>query len=177
MAIILFALVQSRNEACKPVAWIYFEIRFTLTLFWKNFKNSTKSLKVALKMKKKTKVLLMLFYRLFDCPEVNFGPLSTFTPWKEWRGTWKIYFLVKNGFFVKNLFWANLGPKMMASFISGCNLSIRASVHLCKFVSSSQGYQEYSRRLFYIYWKASWKNIVTFWSHITCSCVILHIHW
>ena len=55
MAIILFALFQSRNEVCKPVAWIYFEIRFTLTWFWKNLKNSTKSLKVALNMKKKQK--------------------------------------------------------------------------------------------------------------------------
>ena len=55
MAIILFALFQSRNEVCKPVAWIYFEIMFTLTLFWKNLKNSTKTLKVALNMKKKQK--------------------------------------------------------------------------------------------------------------------------
>ena len=175
MAIILFALVQSRNEACKPVAWIYFEIRFTLTLFWKNFKNSTKSLKVALKMKKKTKVLLMLFYRLFDCPEVNFGPLSTFTPWKEWRGIWKIYFPVKNGFSVKKFFWTILGPQMMACINSGYNISIRASVHLCKFVSPSLGCQEYSRRLFYIYRKASWKIVITFGSHTTWSCV--YIHW
>ena len=55
MAIILFALVQSRDEVCNPVAWIYFEIRFTLTWFWKNLKNSTKTPKVALHMKKKQK--------------------------------------------------------------------------------------------------------------------------
>ena len=69
----------------------------------------------------------------------------------------KNIFSRKKWFFRKKsgLNWANLGPKMMASFISGSNLSIRASVHLCRFVSSPQGYQEYSRRLFYIYRKAS----------------------
>ena len=102
----------------------------------------------------------MLFYRLFDCLKVNFGTLSTFVPWIGWRGTWKIYFSIKNGFSVKNLFRAIFGPKMMASLNSGCNISIRASVHLCKFVSSSQGYQRYSRRLFYIYQKASWKTVL-----------------
>ena len=128
MALILFALVQSRNEVHKPVAWIFFEIRFTLMCFWKYLKNSTKNLKVALNMKKKQKKLLMLFYRLFDCHKVNFGPLSTFAPWKGWRGTWKMHFLVKI------FLWAILIPKMMASLKSGCNISIRASVHLCKFV-------------------------------------------
>ena len=132
-------------------------------------KNSTKNLKVALNMKKKQKKLLMLFYRLFDCHKVNFGPLSTFAPWKGWRGTWKMHFLVKI------FLWAILIPKMMASLKSGCNISIRASVHLCKFVSSTQSYQEYSRPLFYIYWKASWKNFITFWSHITWSSV--YIYW
>ena len=117
----------------------------------------------------------MLFYRLFDFPKVNFGPPSTFAPWKGWRGIWKIYFPTKNGFSVKNLFWAILGPKMMDSLNSGCNIGIRANVHLCKFVSSWQGYQEYSRHLFYIYWKASWKNVITFWIHITWSCV--YIYW
>ena len=52
MEIILFALVQSRNEICKPVAWIYVEIRFALMWLWKNLKISTKSLKVALNMRK-----------------------------------------------------------------------------------------------------------------------------
>ena len=93
MAIILFALLQSRNEVWKPVAWIYFEIRFALLLSW---------------------------------------PI--------------------------------LGPKMMTSLNSGGNISIRASVHLCKFVISPQGYQKYSRRFFYIYLKASWKNVITFWA-------------
>ena len=46
------------------------------------------------------------------------------------------------GFSVNSLFWAILGP--MASLNSGCNISIRTSVHPCKFVSSSQGYQIYS---------------------------------
>ena len=50
---------------------------------------------------------------------------------------------------------------MMASFNSGCNISIRASVHLCKFFSSSQGYQKYSARLFNIYRKACWKTVLT----------------
>ena len=53
MTIILFALVQSRNDVYKPVTWIYFEITFTPTGLWKNLKNSTKTLKVALNMKKK----------------------------------------------------------------------------------------------------------------------------
>ena len=104
MAIILFALLQSRNEVWKPVAWIYFEIRFALLLSW---------------------------------------PI--------------------------------LGPKMMTSLNSGGNISIRASVHLCKFVISSQGYQKCSKRFFYIYFKASWKNVITFWSHIASSFV--YIHW
>ena len=110
---------------------------------------------------RKTKVLLMLFYRLFDCPKVNCGLLSTFTPWKWWRGPWKIYFPVKNGFSEKNLFWAIFGPKMMVSLNSGWNISIWASVHLCKFVSSSQSYQKYSRRLFYVYRKSSWKTVLS----------------
>ena len=93
----------------------------------------------------------MLFYQLLDCPKVKFGRLSTFAPWKGWRGTWKIYFPVKNGVSVKNL---------LASLNSGCNISIRVSVHPCKFVSSSQGYQRHSRRLFYIYQKASWKTVL-----------------
>ena len=102
----------------------------------------------------------MLFFRLFVCPKVNFGPLSTFAPWKGWRGTWKIQFPVKNGVSVKSIFWVILAPKMMASLNSGCNRSIWERVRLCKFVSSSQGYQEYSRRLFYIYRKASWKMLL-----------------
>ena len=107
--------------------------------------------------------------------QFNFGPLSTFAPWKGWRGTWTIDFLVKNGFSVNNLFWAILGPKMMASRNSGCNISKRASVHLCKLVSLSQGYQKYSRRLFYINRKASWKNVIATWNYITWPCV--SIHW
>ena len=58
---------------------------------------------------RKNKIFLMLFYRLFDCPKVNFGSLSTLTSCKVWRGTWKIYYPVKNGFSVKTffgLFWA-----------------------------------------------------------------------
>ena len=97
----------------------------------------------------------MLYYRLFDCPKVNFGPLSTFAPWKGWSGS-----PIKNGVSVKNLFGAILGPKMMAFLNTRCNISIRASVHLCKFVSSSQVYQKYSRSLFYIYRKASWKMLL-----------------
>ena len=58
---ILFALVQSRNEVFKPVAWIYFEIRFTPTRLWKNFKNSTKTLKVALNMKKSQNFLSFIW--------------------------------------------------------------------------------------------------------------------
>ena len=81
MAIILFALVQSRNEVCKPVAWIYFEIRFTLTWFWKNLKNSIKTLKVVLNMKKKQKYFLSFIW----LSKVNFGPVSTFAPWKGWE--------------------------------------------------------------------------------------------
>ena len=101
----------------------------------------------------------MLFYRSLDCPKVNFGLLSIFAPWKGWRGTWKICFPVKNGFSVKNLLQAILYPKMMASLNSGCNVSLRASIHLCKFVRTSQCYQKYSRRFFYIYRKVSWKTV------------------
>ena len=50
----------------------------------------------------------------------------------------------------------------MASPNSECKISIRASVPLCKFVSSSQGYQKYSRRLFYICRKASWKILLPY---------------
>ena len=49
---------------------------------------------------------------------------------------------------------------MMASLNSESNISIRASVHLCKFFSSSHGYQRYSRRHFYICRKASWKTVL-----------------
>ena len=108
----------------------------------------------------------MFFYRLFVCLKVNFRPLSTFAPWKGWRGTWKIYFSVKN------LFWTILGLKMMASLNSGCKISIQASAHLCNFVSSSQGYQKYSRRLFYNYLKASWKNVVL----LKPYCMALRLH-
>ena len=135
--------------------WICFEIRFTLTWFRENLKNSTKSLKVAFNMKKKQKYFSCFFDRLFDCHKVNFGSLSTFAPWKGWKRKWKIYFLVKNGFSV-NIF----DPNMVAFLNSGCNISMRASVHLWKFVSSSQGYQKYSRRFFYICQKASWKNVI-----------------
>ena len=67
---------------------------------------------------------------------------------------------VKTGFSVKNLFGTIFVPKMVASYNSECNLSMRASVHLWKFVSSSQGYQKYSGRFFYIYRKTSWKNVI-----------------
>ena len=66
-----------------------------------------------------------------------------------------------------------LGPKIMFSLNSGCNISIRA-YNLYKFVSSSQAYQKYSERLFYIYQKPFWKNTIAFWSYITCSCVYFH---
>ena len=46
--------------------------------------------------------------------------------------------------------------------------------HLCSFVSSSQEYQKYSRRLFYIYRNGFWKNVITFWSHITWPCVYIY---
>ena len=72
----------------------------------------------------------MLCYHLFDCPRVNFGPLSTFAPWKGRRRTWKIYFPLKNGFSIKNLFWAILGSRMMASLNSECNISIHASISI-----------------------------------------------
>ena len=78
MAIIFFVLTESRNEVCKPVAWIYFEITFTLTRFCKNVKNQTKSLKVALDMKKKTKSNFQaVFYHLF---ELNFGHCQLLPP-------------------------------------------------------------------------------------------------
>ena len=70
-------------------------------------------------------------------PKLTLGQCQLLPRWKGWRGTWKIYFPVKNGFPVKNLFWVILGPKMMASLNTRCNISIRTSVHLCKFVSSS----------------------------------------
>ena len=76
---------------------------------------------------RKNKSTFMLFYHLFDCPKDNFGPLSTFAPWKGWRGTWKINFPFKNGFSVKETFWVILGPKMMASLNSGCS----TRVHNC----------------------------------------------
>ena len=121
----------------------------------KEFEKFNQELKGCSWHEEKAKVLLMLFYRIFDCPKVNFGPLSTFAPWKGWRGTWKTYFPVKNGFSVNTF-----GPKMVAFLNSGCNISMRNSVHLWKFVRSSLGYQKYSRRFFYIYRKASWKNLI-----------------
>ena len=58
---------------------------------------------------------------------VNFWLLSTFAPWKGWRGTWKTFFSVKNDISMKNLggepFWA---PKTMPFLNSGCNVSIQA---------------------------------------------------
>ena len=40
---------------------------------WENLKYSTKSLKVAVNMKKKKKKdFYCFFYRLFDCPKINF---------------------------------------------------------------------------------------------------------
>ena len=141
MAIILFALVQSRTGVCKPVVWIYFEIRFTLTWFWENLKNSTKSLKVALNMKKKHSFSSKDFFSKCDqicsflriCSHLLKKSLMAnfifcvgcqlLPPWKGWRETWKIYFPVKNGFSVKKFFWTILGPIMMASLNSGCNIS------------------------------------------------------
>ena len=70
MAIILFAIAQSRDEICNPVAWIYFEIRFTLTWFWKTLNQEPKGCSWH---EEKTKVLLMIFYRLFDCPSLTLG--------------------------------------------------------------------------------------------------------
>ena len=104
----------------------------------KEFEKFNQELKGCSWHEEKTKVLLMHFYRIFDCPKVNFGPLSTFAPWKGWRGTWKRYFPVKNSFSVKNLLWTILCPKMMASLNSGCNVSIRASllsVQVYKFIN------------------------------------------
>ena len=104
----------------------------------------------------------MLFYRLLDCPKVNFGPLSTFGPLKGVKRNMKNILSRQKWFFRKKSFFGGviLGPKMMASLNSGCNINIRASVHMCKLVSSSQDYQKYSRRLFYIYRKSSWKMLL-----------------
>ena len=49
---------------------------------------------------------------------------------------------------------------MIVSLNSGCNIRFRANVHLWKFISSSQGYQKYSRLLFYIYQKSSWETVL-----------------
>ena len=61
----------------------------------------------------------MFFYRFYDCPKVNFGPLSTFAPEKGKEEHKFFFFYVKNGFSIKNLFWAILEPKMIASLNSG----------------------------------------------------------
>ena len=83
-------------------------------------------------------------------------------------------FPVKNGFSVKKNFLGYFGLANDGfSLNPGCNISIRASAHLCNFVSSSQGCPEYSRRLFYIYRKAFWENVITFGSHITWPCVYI----
>ena len=104
--------------------------------------------------RKNTSTLTRFFLLLFL---VNFWPLSTFFAWQGWTGSWKLFFSVKNGISIKNIFWAILGSKMMSSLNSGCNISIRA-YYLCRFITSSQGYQKYFGRLFYIYEKSSWKN-------------------
>ena len=44
-------------------------------------------------------------------------------------------FPLKMVLYVKKKIGVILDPKMMASLNSGCNISIRVSVHLCKFVS------------------------------------------
>ena len=62
---------------------------------------------------------------------LTLGHRQLLLPERGWRGIWKIYFPIKNGFSVKNLFWAILGPKMMDSPNSGCNVGIRANVYLC----------------------------------------------
>ena len=134
----------------------------------KDFEKLNQESKSCSWQEEKTKVLLRRDFLLFFW--VNFWPLSTFAPWKGWRGTWKLYFSVKNGISIKNIFWIILGSKMMSSLNSGCNISIRA-YYLCKFVTSSQRYQKYSGRFFYIYEKPSWKNVTAFWRHITWFCV------
>ena len=109
MTIIFFVLVQSRKK-------------FVIHL-----------LESILKLKN-TKVLLMQFLLFIWLPNFNIWQLSTFTPSKWWRETWKIFSSVKNGFSVKNLFWTILGLKMMSSLNFGCNINIRA-YYLCKILA------------------------------------------
>ena len=140
-------------------------------MFLKEFEKLNQEPKGCSWQEEKTKVILTLFFLLFIW--VNLWPLSTFVPWRKWRGKWKKV-SIKYAISIKNIFWVVLGPKIMSSLNTGCNTSIRA-YYLCKPVSSSQGYQNYSGRLFYIYQKPSWKNVIAFWSHITWSCV--YFHW
>ena len=51
--------------------------------------------KGCLQHEEKTKVLLIPFYRLLDCPKVNFGLLSTFEPERGAEGHEKYIFPLK----------------------------------------------------------------------------------
>ena len=105
----------------------------------------------------------MFFNRLFDCPKLNFGPLSTLAPWKGWGGTWKNVFLVKNVF---EPFWNRL--RWLPSTLEVIQVCER--MYMC---ASLLPHHRIIRNLFHIYQKGSWKNVITFWSHITLSCVYI----
>ena len=119
-------------------------------------KTSIKNLKVALEMKKSKSTFNAVFLFIW----VNFWHTVNFFPLEGVKKNMETdFFSVKNGISIKNLFWANLVPKMMSSLnSSGCNISIQA-YYLCRFVTSSQGYQRYSGCLIYLYEKP-WKMLL-----------------
>ena len=102
-----------------------------------------------------------VFFYLFD---LTFGHCQLLPLGKGEEEHENYFFSIKNGITTKNIFWANMIPKMMSSLNSGYYISIQA-YYLCRFVTLSQGYQQYFGRLFYIYEKP-WKNVISFWSDL-----------
>ena len=142
----------------QSVTWVCFESRFTLTWFCKNLKNSNKTLKVAYNMEKKQKYFKCFFIVYLTSPTL--GHCQLLLPEKG-EEEHEIYISCQKLFCLKNLFRSFWARKWWLPIHCKCNnISIRASVHLCKFVSSSQSYQISSRRLFYIYQKASRKTVL-----------------
>ena len=67
---------------------------------------------------------------------LTFGHCQLLPPGKGEEEHENYIFSVKNGITIKNLFWANIVPKIMSSLSSGCNISIRAYyLQVCYFIT------------------------------------------
>ena len=138
----------------QSVTWVCFESRFTLTWFFKNLKNSNKTLKVAYNMEKKQKYFKCFCIVYLTSPTL--GHCQLLLPEKG-EEEHEIYISCQKLLCLKNLFRSFWDRKWWLPIHCKCNnISIRASVHLCKFVTFTKRLlvkQYYLLKPYYMVWR------------------------